>query len=267
MPALTEKTALIIVDVQDGLDEPRLGRRNNPDAERNRPMQSRHVADFNHDPWAEGYDAEVQNEQTPVRAGYSAVLDWTVAAAQITPAQVVVDLGSGTGNTSARIGAAARIVCVDISARMTAIAAAKLAHRPEVSFVQADLLGFFAIQPRFDALVSTYAVHHLTGGEKGELLRLIAAGLRPGGRAVFGDLMVKNAAEQQRLVALYRGLGDADSVEGLTEEFYWRIDLTLPQIAAAGLELVEVRRFSELSWGICARRPAQASASRSGGGC
>ena len=35
MAALTDKTALIIVDVQDGLDEPRLGKRSNPDAERN----------------------------------------------------------------------------------------------------------------------------------------------------------------------------------------------------------------------------------------
>lgn len=31
----TNKTALIVIDVQDGLDEPRLGKRNNPDAERN----------------------------------------------------------------------------------------------------------------------------------------------------------------------------------------------------------------------------------------
>ena len=33
MPTLTDKTALLIIDVQDGLDEPRLGKRNNPDAE------------------------------------------------------------------------------------------------------------------------------------------------------------------------------------------------------------------------------------------
>lgn len=32
---LTDKTALIIVDVQDGLDEPYWGERNNPDAEKN----------------------------------------------------------------------------------------------------------------------------------------------------------------------------------------------------------------------------------------
>jgi nicotinamidase-related amidase len=34
-PEIDEHTALIIVDVQDGLDEPRLGRRSNPDAETN----------------------------------------------------------------------------------------------------------------------------------------------------------------------------------------------------------------------------------------
>ena len=32
---ITDKTALIIIDVQDGLDDPALGKRNNPDAERN----------------------------------------------------------------------------------------------------------------------------------------------------------------------------------------------------------------------------------------
>jgi nicotinamidase-related amidase len=35
MTVLTDKTALIIIDVQDGLDDPRLGKRNNPDAESN----------------------------------------------------------------------------------------------------------------------------------------------------------------------------------------------------------------------------------------
>lgn len=219
-------------------------------------MQSRYVQDFNHDPWADDYDADVQNEQTPVRAAYSALLDWTVAAANVRPSSVVVDLGSGTGNTALRIGPAAAIYCVDISTRMAEIAQTKLAARPEVTFVQADLLGFFAEQPpAFDVLVSTYAVHHLTDSEKGELLHSIAAALRPGGRAVFGDLMVENAAEHARLVELYRQLGDADTVEGLMDEFYWRIDLTLPQAATAGLEVVELRRFSELSWGLCVRRP------------
>lgn len=35
MNSANELTALLIIDVQEGLDEPRLGRRNNPEAERN----------------------------------------------------------------------------------------------------------------------------------------------------------------------------------------------------------------------------------------
>src|SRR5262245_24234398 len=35
MTEATDKTALIIIDVQDGLDDPGLGKRNNPDAESN----------------------------------------------------------------------------------------------------------------------------------------------------------------------------------------------------------------------------------------
>lgn len=35
MTLIGDRTALILIDVQDGLDEPRLGRRNNPDAEAN----------------------------------------------------------------------------------------------------------------------------------------------------------------------------------------------------------------------------------------
>lgn len=35
MVAITDKTALMIIDVQEGLDDPRLGKRNNPDAEEN----------------------------------------------------------------------------------------------------------------------------------------------------------------------------------------------------------------------------------------
>lgn len=49
MPLLTDKTALIIIDVQDGLDDPKYGKRSTPDAEAN---MARLLADWraNHRP-------------------------------------------------------------------------------------------------------------------------------------------------------------------------------------------------------------------------
>lgn len=218
-------------------------------------MQSQHVDFFNHDPWAAGYDEDVRNEADPIRAGYGAVLDWVVARAQIRPADVVVDLGMGTGNTAQRITAAQEVIGVDISANMLALAKPKVAHLPKVTFVQADLLAFFNQSGlRFDALVSTYAIHHLTEEEKALLFQQIARALLPGRRAVFGDLMFADAAAREQLTQHYAALGNTDMVDTFAEEFFWLVDRACAALQAAGFALIAVKQFSQLSWGICVEK-------------
>ncbi len=218
-------------------------------------MQSQHVDFFNHDPWAAGYDEHVRNEADPIRTGYEAVLDWTVTNAQIGPAAVVVDLGMGTGNTAQRIVAAKEVIGVDISTNMLALAKAKLAHLP-VRFVQADLLAFFNESDlHYDALVSTYAVHHLTEAEKTTLFAQIWRTLRPGGRAVFGDLMFANQLACAQLQAYYSSRGDTEMVETFAEEFFWFVDSATAVLQDIGFTLIEVQQFSTLSWGICVEKP------------
>lgn len=218
-------------------------------------MQSQHVDFFNHDPWAAGYDEHVRNEADPIRSGYEAVLDWTVTSAQIAPAAVVVDLGMGTGNTARRIVAAKEVIGVDISTNMLALAKAKLAHLP-VRYVQADLLAFFN-EPdlHFDALVSTYAIHHLTEAEKTTLFAQIWRTLRPGGRAVFGDLMFANQRASAQLQEDYAARGDHEIVETFAEEFFWLVDSATAALQTIGFVVVEVKQFSTLSWGICVEKP------------
>ena len=211
-------------------------------------MRSRHADEFNHDEWAVGYDAEVRDETDPIRAGYADVLRWTVERAEISPNSSVVDLGSGTGNTSALIPAARHLVCVDISANMTELARPKLSHLPSAEHVQADLLEFFDEPRAFDRLVSTYAVHHLTEDEKAVLLERIARSLAPGGLAVFGDLMFADRAEAATMTEKYAGYPEV--VESFEEEFFWYLDATAPMADAAGLAITDTRRFSDLSWGL-----------------
>ncbi|MCB9160890.1 MAG: hypothetical protein H6644_13755 [Caldilineaceae bacterium] len=99
-------------------------------------MRSRHVDEFNHDPWADDYDRNVRNEEDPIRAGYADTLAWTVAQAAIGPDDVVVDLGAGTGNTSALIPTARRGLCGHLgeddgsgAPETPAPAASRLCHR------------------------------------------------------------------------------------------------------------------------------------------
>jgi tRNA (cmo5U34)-methyltransferase len=212
-------------------------------------MRSEHVDRFNHDLEAPGYDADVRNEEDPIRAGYAAVLDWVVAQAAAGPADTVADLGAGTGNLAARLGPVSRLVCVDASIEMLALAAPKLP--PATEYVVADLLEYVSDGPRdLDVAVSTYAIHHLTPDEKAALFRSLAARLRPGGRFVAGDLMLADRAAAADV---------ADEVsaevldELLAEEFPWFVDEDAAALAAAGFHDVHWERFSPLSWAVSAQ--------------
>jgi tRNA (cmo5U34)-methyltransferase len=110
---------------------------------------------------------------------------WGVEAA------LVLDLGTGTGETAARVLAAhpgARLVGVDASEQMVQIARERLAGLPaglRVGRIEDPLP-----EGPFDLVVSALAVHHLDGAGKADLFRRAAAALRPGGRLVIADVIV-----------------------------------------------------------------------------
>jgi putative AdoMet-dependent methyltransferase len=200
----------------------------------------------NHDRQAAGYDRAVSDERHPIRAGYGACLDWV--ASHVAEGERVLDLGSGTGNLALRLPPCA-LTCVDVSREMTRIARGKVA-RP-AAWVQADLLAYLdAPRGPFDAIVSTYAIHHLPDEEKPVLFARIRAALAPGGRAAFGDLMFEGPAERERLLAKHAG--DPSVADSIREESYWDLSIAVPALERLGFA-VGTRRFSDLSWGVVAR--------------
>jgi len=216
------------------------------------PRESLYGARFNHDEDAPGYDADVQDESHPIRAGYSAALGWVAGAAAAAPAGPALELGCGTGNLSLLLPQAA-LCCVDLSAAMIDLARPKLAGR-SAEFVQADLLAALGLRPGpWQAIVSTYAIHHLTDDEKDLLFTDVAAALAPGGVFACGDLMFEDPAARAAMEAGWVAAGKGWLVEALRDEFFW--DLSRARSTLVGLGLaVETRRFSRLSWGIRARR-------------
>jgi putative AdoMet-dependent methyltransferase len=219
-------------------------------------MRSANAEVFNHDNEAADYDQDVRHEVDPIRTGYQEVLRWTIKEAQIDPTSRVLELGSGTGNLSQLIASCGELVCVDVSEKMEAIAQPKLRRITNRRFVKADILEVFAKRlGLFDAVISTYAIHHLTDREKQRLFALVSESLLPGGRAVFGDLMVQNQDQKREMIQHYLLNGDQNTALAITEEFFWLVDLAVSQLQALGFQ-VKTTRFSDLSYGIAAQKPS-----------
>src|SRR5260221_12984984 len=118
-------------------------------------------------------------------------------------------------------------------------------------FIKADILEVFDYESApFDSVISTYAIHHLTDEEKGLLFGKVFAGLVPGGRAVFGDLMLQNQAEKASKIQEYLTKGDAKTAQAIEEEFFWSIDTAVPDIKKIGIQ-VDNKRLSDLFLGVC----------------
>jgi putative AdoMet-dependent methyltransferase len=210
---------------------------------------------FNHDAEAAGYDNDVRNEADPIRTGYQDVLRWVVQQAQITPTSRVLDLGSGTGNLSALIASCGELVSVDVSENMETIAKRKMRHLANRRFIRADILEVFTQElGKFDAVISTYAVHHLTDQEKQQLFALIFDHLLPSGAAVFGDLMVQNDSEKERKIHQYLAKGERATAQAISEEFFWSLDTAIADLKRLGFK-IKAERFSDLSYGVIARKP------------
>jgi len=217
-------------------------------------MRSAHADAFNHDDEADTYDAEVRSEGDPIRAAYHEVLEWVANQAGITSRSRVLELGSGTGNLSIRIPRCGRLICVDLSVRMEAIARSKLHHISNRHFIKVDILEVFDYQiAPVESVISTYTVHHLTDGEKRLLFEKIFDSLVSGGRAVFGDLMVQNKVERDSKIHEYLTKGDAKTARALQEEFFWSIDTATAELSQLGFQ-IEIKRFSDLSYGIAAKK-------------
>jgi tRNA (cmo5U34)-methyltransferase len=122
---------------------------------------------------------------------YERVQEQTVAATAAVHATTILELGTGTGETTRRVLAAhprARLHGLDSSAEMLAVARDALAGAP----VQLELRRIEDPLPAgpFELVVSALAIHHLDAAGKQALFRHVADVLAPGGRFVLADVVI-----------------------------------------------------------------------------
>jgi len=164
---------------------------------------------------------------------YDQLQESIAAATAAVAATAILDLGTGTGETLARVlplHPAARVIGVDESKGMLGVARDELADY-DVTLLVADLLDTLPSGP-FDLVVSALAVHHLDGPGKATLFTRVADVLRPGGRFVLGDVVLP-AETDSAVIPLTEGWDRPSTVAdqvgwmadaGLAVEVLWEED-------------------------------------------
>lgn len=138
------------------------------------------------DHWnGEGGRSWVSRQQSQER--FNAITDALFARAAVQPGERVIDIGCGTGVSTADllrlVGAEGRILGVDVSEPMLQRARERLGSDPRLTLVQADATVYPFPEQSFDLVLSRMGVMFFAEPEKS--FANIRRGLRRGGRLVF----------------------------------------------------------------------------------
>lgn len=120
-----------------------------------------------------------------------------------TDSPLLLDIGAGTGLFSEMVlkkYPQARIELIDISSDMLQIAKERLASYPEVTFTIADINDIQPGNNKYDAIISSLAIHHLADKDKKNLYQKIFCGLKPAGIFMHAEQVL---ASSEHLLEVY----------------------------------------------------------------
>ena len=154
------------------------------------------------DLWADDYDKCVgvsDEDGTYPFAGYKAILNEIYHRVLNSSAKTVLDIGVGTGTLTSKLYEyGCMIYGQDFSERMIELAQEKM---PNAELFQGDFLKGLAeplTQKKYDAIISTYALHHLTDAQKISFINSLLSLLNDGGCIYIGDVAFGTRASLEK---------------------------------------------------------------------
>ena len=173
------------------------------------------------DLWADGYDKSVglyDEENTYPFAGYRNVLNAIYKEVLESDTKTVLDIGFGTGTlTTALYEKGLTIFGQDFSEEMIKIAKEKM---PKAKLFAGDFtkgLVESLMENKYDVIIATYSLHHLTDDEKIHFIKSLINLLNPGGKILIGDVAFENREALETCKESYKDYWD-------DEEFYFVYD-------------------------------------------
>lgn len=174
------------------------------------------------DLWAESYEGNVDaadgREKYPF-AGYKRVLNFIYSEIMGSFQKTVLDIGFGTGTLTSRLyekGCA--VFGQDFSREMIERAQARMPLAKLYCGDFAQGLAEELTKNRYDAIVATYSLHHLTDGRKVELIGALLPLLNDNGRIYIGDVAFETREDLRKCRELTGGEWDDDEIYFVYDE-------------------------------------------------
>lgn len=175
------------------------------------------------DLWADDYDisTEVSDEDgTYPFAGYREVLNVIYNKVLEGGGKTVLDIGFGTGVLTSKLyDAGLRIYGQDFSEKMISAAQAKMPHAKLYFGDFSQGLSQELTKNKYDAVIATYSLHHLTDEQKTELIRSLLPLLNDGGMIYIGDVAFETRADMESCRERAGDEWDEDEIYFVFDEF------------------------------------------------
>jgi len=152
--------------------------------------------------WADDYDKSVNvadDDNLYPFAGYKELMNIIYGTVMQKSPATILDVGIGTGTLAFRLYEGGnQITGIDFSSEMLKIARAKM---PDATLIEHDFTKGLPDDLRnmkFDFVISTYALHHLTDEEKIPFIISLADLLNDDGRILIGDVSFRNRDDLEK---------------------------------------------------------------------
>lgn len=174
------------------------------------------------DLWADGYDKSVglsdENGTYPF-AGYKNILNEIYNRVLSHSGKTVLDIGFGTGTLTTKLyEQGCSIFGEDFSAKMIELAQKKM---PDARLYQGDFtrgLVDALKHNKYDAIIATYSLHHLTDMQKVHFLKELLPLLNEGGCIYIGDVAFKTRSELEECMVQAGDEWDAEEIYFVFDE-------------------------------------------------
>lgn len=204
------------------------------------------------DEWAEYYDDTVydeNNEYTEVFDNYHGIFD-KIAESIADKSSKVLEIGTGTGNLLAYLKEKGfDVVGLEPSKAMREVA---LKKNNTIKILEGHFLDI-PIEDKVDAIVTSYAFHHLNYLEKEKAIQLLDEILTDNGRIIIADTMFESVAYKNELFNNIKESGAINLYRDLNTEYYELLDDILKIFLNLGYK-VDCFKMNKFVWVVSTQK-------------